>query len=101
MLRAGDYRSYAGPARLPPAIPPDPEPVVSNPDAPNPHPSPTCPHCGGPLRLTGNVVNAGRYKKWVERWTCPSHGTVEPSDNPDTDPQSADRGQPRRGDVAS
>ena len=44
-----------------------------------PHlPLPTCPHCDSTLRTSGDVVNTGRFKKWVEKWICPTHGTVEP-----------------------
>ena len=72
---------------------------MRNPDAPTASPSPICPLCGDPLRLSGTVVNTGRYKKWLEHWTCPNHGTVELCDNPDADQRAANRVQPRKSDV--
>jgi len=41
---------------------------------------PRCPDCGEPLTLAGGVVDTGRFKRWVDRWVCATHGTVQPAE---------------------
>jgi hypothetical protein len=56
------------------------------------HRRPSCPHCGGPLWLAGDVVDTGRFKTWVDRWACDTHGDVDLVDDDRDDRQ---RGQTR------
>jgi hypothetical protein len=42
---------------------------------------PTCPHCNGPLRLGGKIVEERGIKKWLDQWECPTHGAVGHASN--------------------
>lgn len=39
---------------------------------------PVCPHCNKPLDRKGKIGDASFYKKWIEYWSCPTHGQVDP-----------------------